>query len=359
MIKTLRITSIIAAVLAAGLFVFPAIFGFRSDKEVEEFLNLPSVVEKFRQAKGDRYKGGEGEISPLVKYAQAFGLYLDPPRPLKTKKTAKRSKTPSGPDPPPPPPPPVSVKFKVIATSFSASRPELSLALIDAPGKGRHWVRQGSVVSHLAIEQIKDGLVVVSGAKGTFEIPAEARPRQRSLLAGSSPVSMGPSSTTRSEPVAALDSGGVESVAGTDAGITRSELEGMSPEEQAAYAERIFAELAAMMAERPPDESAKTDSGYGDESPGAIVPDVEAMRITGKEAKKLDRLGRELKGADEDVEQDPNRPKSRKVDKPSKKSWKARKPPTSRPKGRTSSKRRSSSKRRTSSKEQTEKRDQQ
>ena len=53
MIKTLRITSIIAVVLAGGLLVFPAIFGLRSDKEIEEFLSLPSVVEKFRQARGD------------------------------------------------------------------------------------------------------------------------------------------------------------------------------------------------------------------------------------------------------------------------------------------------------------------
>jgi hypothetical protein len=350
--KTLRITSIIAAVLAAGLLVFPAIFGFRSDKEIDEFLNLPSVVEKFRRARGDKYKVGEGEVSPLVKYAQAFGLYLNPPP--APKKVVRKLRDPGKPHVPGivTQQPRVTAKFKLIATSFSASRPELSVALIDAPGKGRQWVRQGSVVSYLTVEQIKDGLVIVKGTKGTFEIPAEARPPRRSLLAGSSPVSMGPSSPTPSETTAALGPDEAESVTATDAGITGGELEQMRYEEEHdALARKLFAELEAMMAEgdERPGESAKADSGSGAESPEAaekLISDVESMRITGKEAKKLDRLGRELKGASEDVKQDPNRPKSRKVDKSSKKSWKKRRTPTSR------------SKRRTSSKGQTKKKDQ-
>jgi len=378
MIKTLRITGIIAAVLAAGLLVFPAIFGLRSDKEIEDFLNLPSVVEKFRKARGEEGKGGEGEISPLVKYAQAFGLYLNPPKP--TKRVTRPIKRGEPRTPEIIERPRVTPKFKLIATSFYASHPELSLALIDAPGKGRLWVREASVVNHLTIEQIKDGLVVVKGAKGTFEIPAEARPRRRSLLAGSSPVSMGPGSPTPSGTTAALGPGQAESATETDAGVTGSELEQISSEEQMEMAAKIFAELEAMASAKEAEgqgesaktdsgyegersmaaerifaeleamaakgaegqgESAETDSGYGPEGPGAaekLISDVESMRITSKEAKKLDRLGRQLKSAGEDDEQDPNRPKSRKVDKSSKKSWKKRRAPTSRSKRRSSSK---------------------
>ena len=358
MIKTLRITSIIAAVLSAGLLVFPAIFGLRSDKEIEEFLNLPSVVEKFRKASGDDDISNEGEVPPLVKYAQAFGLYLNPPP-----KAPKPTRIRRDPDKPHIPeivkPPPVSAKFKLIATSFSASSPELSLALIDAPGKGRLWVRESSEVSHLTIEHIKDGIVVVKGTKGTFEIPAQARPQRRSLLAGSEPVSMGPSDTIRSEPVTDLSPEEDGAAPTADALITGGTLEQMLTEEQAALAAKMFAEMAAMSTEGRV-ESAKTDSVHGAENPDVLekpFSDVKTTRVTDKEVKKLDRLGKELKGIARDLREDPNRPKSRKTDKSSNKSWKSKKRTT--PEARAAlrkrllSKRRAPLKKRTSSKEQT------
>jgi len=331
MIKTLRITSIIAAVLAAGLFVFPAIFGLRSNEDIKNFLSLPSVVENIRKAKGDRDKGGEGQISPLVKQAQAFGLYLNPPKPVK--QLTRTRKPDKGDIVPKPPPRRLTPKFKVIATSYYASHPELSLVLIDEPGKGRHWVRESTVVSHLTIEQIKDGLVVVRGAKGTFELAPEPRPLQRSLVAGSFPVSLETGGQARPEFTSALGPSEAEAVTDAGDGITRSELEQMSPEEQAAYAQKIFAELAAMGTGERPIESDQTGSepNAGVEKP---VSDFEDMRISGKEAKKLGHLGQELKGGPGGVEQDPNRPKSRKTEKAARESWKRRKPKTlSRPKG--------------------------
>jgi len=205
--------------------------------------------------------------------------------------------------------------------------------LIDEPGKGRHWVRQSTVVSHLTIEQIKDGLVVVKGAKGTFELAPEPRPLQRSLVAGSSPVSMVTGGQAGPKFTSALGPSEAESVTDAGDGITSSELEQMSPEEQAAFAERIFAELAAMGTGKGPIEPYQTGSepNAGVEKP---VSDFEDMRISGKEAKKLGHLGQELKGDPQGVEQDPNRPKSRKTEKAARESWKKRKPKTlSRPKG--------------------------
>lgn len=326
MIKTLRITSIIAAVLAGGLFVFPAIFGLRSNEDIKNFLSLPSVVENIRKAKGDRDKGGEGQISPLVKQAQAFGLYLNPPKPVRQPtRTARKSD--KGDIVPKLSPRPLTPKFKVIAVSYYASHPESSLVLIDEPGKGRHWVRESTVVSHLTIEQIKDGLVVVRGAKGTFELAPEPRPLQRSLVAGSSPVSLETGGHARPKFTSAFGPSEAESVTDAGDGITRSELEQMSPEEQAAYAQRIFAELAAMGTGERPIESDQTGSepNAGMEKP---VSDFEDMRISGKEAKKLGHLGQELKGDPRSVEQDPNRPKSRKTGKAVRESWKRRKPKT-------------------------------
>jgi hypothetical protein len=39
MVKTLRITGVLAVILAGVFFVFPVFFGVRGDKQVEDFLN--------------------------------------------------------------------------------------------------------------------------------------------------------------------------------------------------------------------------------------------------------------------------------------------------------------------------------
>ena len=346
MIKTLRITSIIAVVLAGGLLVFPAIFGLRSDKEIEEFLNLPSVVEKFRQARGDEREATKDEISPLVAAAQAFGKYLNPPPPPKRVVKPDRPRRPKDvPLPLTPREKVFSAKFKLIATSVYAAQPELSLALIDQPGKGRQWVRQGSVVSYLTIEQVKDGAVVLKGAKETFEKRVEARPVQRSLIAGSSGVSLGTSGQSGSGPHSVLVPAEAESVAATDTNTPMTGQVQKSPEERAAMAARIFAEMSAMI--QGHDESTKTGSGRAAEmnleGMQEILAGAEAMmRISGKEAKKLGDLGQELEG----VGQDPNRPKSRKVEKSPKRTYKPRKSPKPRPKSRPTSTKRTKPKRR-------------
>ena len=344
MIKTLRITSIIAVVLAGGLLVFPAIFGLRSDKEIEEFLNLPSVVEKFRQARGDERKTTKDEISPLVAAAQAFGKFLNPPPPPRRVVRPDRLRRPKDvPLPLTPREKVFSAKFKLIATSVYAAQPELSLALIDRPGKGRQWVRQGSVVNYLTFEQVKDGVVVLKGAKETFEKRVEARPVQRSLLAGSSGVSLGTSGQIGSEPPPASGSGEIESVAATDTGTPGIGPTPKNLEEEMAKAARIFAEMSAMT--QGHDESTKTGSGRAAEMNLEGMQEIFAeamMRISSKEAKKLGDLGQELEG----VGQDPNRPKSRKVEKSPKRTYKARKSPKPRPKSRPTSTKRTKPKRR-------------
>jgi len=180
MIKTLRITSIVAAVLAViflVFFVFPVVFGGYSDEHLEESLDSPGVIERFNKTEGNKAKTGQNEISPLVQQAGAFALYLNPPKPKmpRTPTGSGASGVTRGPA--------VTPQFKVIGTSYYKGRPELSIALIDEPGKGLHWVRQSSKVGHLLIEQVKDGLIVVKDSRGTFELEAEQKP-EISLLEG-------------------------------------------------------------------------------------------------------------------------------------------------------------------------------
>lgn len=180
MIRTLRITSIIAVVLAAILVVFSVIFGIRSDKDIEKLLEEPNVIEKFNKSAGNKAARGASQVSPLVQQAGAFALYLNPPAPAAPRTTpGRRASVITGPSATP--------KFTVMGTCYYENHPEMSLALIDEPGKGLNWVRQSSTVGHLFIQEIKDGVVVVKDSSGSFELKAEQKPYV-SLLEGASSV---------------------------------------------------------------------------------------------------------------------------------------------------------------------------
>ena len=77
MIKTLRITSFVAAALAGVLFVLVVLYGFRSDPEAERFLSKPGVIELFKARTG-RERASAGQSSPLLNQAQDFARHLKP-----------------------------------------------------------------------------------------------------------------------------------------------------------------------------------------------------------------------------------------------------------------------------------------
>jgi hypothetical protein len=195
MIKTLRITSIIAAIAATGLLVLPAVYGVRSNPKIEELLKSPGVVEKFTSAKGQRAPADQSQNSPLVKEAIILGNTINPPPPPKPAPVAQ----PSGPSQPVPPVP-VTAKFDLIATSYFASHPEQSFVLIDEPGKGQHWVKQGSTVGHLTIETVKDGSIVLREGQKTSEMTVKVQESWRKLLKNPPPSTR---SSSAEEPVAA------------------------------------------------------------------------------------------------------------------------------------------------------------
>jgi len=312
MIKTLRITTIIAAILAVGFFAFPVVFGFRGDEQIEQFLNSPSAIENFNKAKGAKLLKTGNQVSPLVKQAAAFGFYLNPPpkvvsRPKTTPAARKQA--------PIPEPPRAPAKFTLIGTSYYSARPELSLAYIDEPGKGLHWVRQGSTVAHLVIEQVQDGSIVVKDRERTVTLVAVRTPK-KSLIKGettSKSTSIFPGASagiTSSTPLQVSAGKSPASDLGKpSASITSGGPRQPSPEETAMM-EKLAAELSAMEADV---ESGKTDSQHSAERSEALldkfISDLEAMRITTEEANRLDRLGKEL----EQVQSDPNRAGSLKL----------------------------------------------
>jgi hypothetical protein len=305
MINTLRITSIIAAILAGIFFVFPVVFGVRSDESLDKFLKSPGLVEKFNSAAGNKARQGESRVSPLVQQAETFALYLNPPKPQIAEKTTEQ-KTPTTQEMP------VTPKFTVLGTCFHKERPEMSLALIDEPGKGLHWVRQSSKVGHLLIEEVKDGLVVVKGSKGTFERPVEQKPTTSlptNRPTGTTPVSAGPRVQNRTRP-SSPPLGRVPSGVSRTRSVPPSQPQRSA--EETAKLEELVSKLKNLQRSSTSD---KTSSGPSQAEKAAMVEKLisnfKSSRISDAEAKKLDTLGKNLK----DIREDPNRSGPSKTDK--------------------------------------------
>ncbi len=271
MVKTLRITSVLVVILAVVFLVLPAVFGVRRHEASEQFLSAPGATEQFRRAKGQKSSDGGSQVSPLVKEAEAFALYLNPPKP----KTPARQPSRQTGDSAPRPPIPVSAKFDLIGTSYYSLRPELSLALIDEPGKGFHWVRQSGKVGHLIIEKIQDGIVVVRDGQRTFELEVE-RPKKRSLVKGS--ISDVRITSTEPPPI---------SRDGEDmVGKSLAEMERVS-------GRGVFGELEGNLMDAM--QEARADGNVDEvEKLERLISDIETMRISDEEARGLGRLGERL-----------------------------------------------------------------
>lgn len=285
MIKTLRITSIVATVLAAILLVFPVIFGVRSGEDIEELLKSPGVIEKFNKAVGNKATRSRDETSPLVQQAGAFALYLNPPTP-------KASKTLAGRGAPKARGPAVTPKFKVLGTSYYEGRPESSIALIDEPGKGLHWIRQSGKIGHLLIEQIKDGLIVVKDNGRTYEVAAEQKP-ETSLLEGSS------ADASSQAPDAADTKSTSLASRRTAASIKKAGSDSQKPQLSTGQEEKLNELIEKLQEIQRSYKSDKTGSGPSAEEKAAmmekLITKFKSSRLSAEEAASLGNLGRELK----------------------------------------------------------------
>jgi hypothetical protein len=283
MVKTLRITGFIVAVLAVILFTFPVFFGVRNNEQMEQLLKSPGVVEEFNRSKVDEARKGKSEVPPLVKQAQLFAFYLNPPQP-------KTENIPPG-GVKPLPRGPVTPQFTLIGTSFFQARPEMSMAFIDEPGKGPRWVRPSSQVGHLMIEQIKDGLIVVRDGQKTFEIATEKLPEKSILIEGSLPLNTDSGTTLPTE----------SEVSETILRSTASKP--LSAEENEAL-EKLVDTLKKLQKDTKSDKADTDDTGMmgmAVSSEGGTATtmdginfDVAAARVSDEEANKLGNLGEDL-----------------------------------------------------------------
>jgi len=278
MIKTLRITSVVAAILAGVFFVFPVIYGVRSHENIDEFLKSPGVIEKFENA-SDKAKTSESRVSPLVEQAEAFALYLNPPKAAarKVSKGTKPGNISSRLS--------VTPKFKVYATSYCPENPKVSQALIDEPGKGRHWVLQSGKVGHLLIEQVKDGVVIVKGGKETFELLVEKKQETT------------PAKGVSSRSITRTTSPASRRITTTPTRVTRRPPQPISSTDNSEKMEELVDKLKDL---KNNSQSDKTDSGLGDEERAARIQELitkfRSTRVGAEEAKKLGKAGEDSKG---------------------------------------------------------------
>jgi type II secretory pathway component PulC len=295
MIKTLRITSILAAVLAVilgGFFVFRIVHGISGNEKIKEFLDSPSVVEKFRTAEGNRTKNMAGQRSPLVQQAQAFALYLNPPAPKRTPPTGPGTKSISSQVN-------VTPKFPVIGISYCENRPEMSMALIDEPGKGIHWVKQSAKVGHFVIEQVNNDSVIVKSGSETFNLALERKKQESPKPVTSS------SNILKKPPVSANRSGIRAQTSYRQRNLVKRVPQKPQTSTQNAEKKEELEQLYEQLRELK-EKSEQDDSGLTEEERAEqiekIISSFKASYVSPEEAKKLDDLAQQL----QDSEGEPN-----------------------------------------------------
>jgi len=190
MIKTLRITSVAAVLLAAVVlasvlgYLRPASllhlnFGVRSDKQIEKILRGPSAVERFKEQYGTKDRSREDTTPPLVKQAELFADIINPSAPT----GLSDGRLSSGPPVPvfKKPPVPVSSKFELLGTCYS-SGPGGSFAYIRLPDSTCQWAGVGTEIGHMTIREIRKGSIVCWDGSQDVEMSTVATPETSSLL---------------------------------------------------------------------------------------------------------------------------------------------------------------------------------
>ena len=189
MIKTLRITSVIAVILAAV--VLASVLGFRrptaflhlnlstgGDTQIEKILSGPSAVDQFKEKVGGHGPEKADTMPPLVKEATVLEGIINPREEVRLR--------PDGPQPPRAtpggkPPVAVSAKFDLLGICYSPDG-TTSLAYIRLPDSTYQWVGLGSEVGRLTIKEIRRNSIVCIDGGRDVEMPVVAPPETANLL---------------------------------------------------------------------------------------------------------------------------------------------------------------------------------
>ena len=157
MVRFLQTITVLAII--SSIFVLVCcISQMLKDAPEVKYSSEPSIRERVLQVVEHSEKSNRVTTQPLVKQAEAFAIYLNPPvspKPSKAVVSNNSRQTISRNNPVE-----LSPKFTLTATSYYRSKPQESMALVWEPGIGFHWIKQGSKLGHFVIDKIERGTVV-------------------------------------------------------------------------------------------------------------------------------------------------------------------------------------------------------
>jgi hypothetical protein len=287
MIKTLHITSIIVGIFTVSLIVFGVVFGNQNSTESYKILQSPSAIEKFKTGSSKTSSQKNKQVSPLVTEAKSFALYLNPPpKPEPKQKPATKSKPKTKAKEPKTP---VSAKFKLIGTAYYPLSPKTSMALVDQPGKGLSWIRQGEKVEHIILEQVKDGSIIIQEGNRTREMKTPARAEEQTIQKFMS------SGITTSK-----NAGSKIGITPRVKGSLPSRAEPTVTPEQMAALQKVFSKVGASI--EGGGEPNESEVQMLDE----VFSSISQTRMNDNEANRLRALGKELEQSQELGNDDPN-----------------------------------------------------
>ena len=322
MIRTLRITSVVAGLLAVGLLALFSVSGVKGDQEVERLLKSPTVLEQYAQDRSKPSAAGPNPMSRLVEVARDFANVINPPPPPAPVGTGPTGNLARG---EPIRPPQVSAKFRLLATSYSAVDPNLSMALIDLPAGERRqfWVKMGQSVERETwkILQIKDGAMIYGDGQQSQEIVVEARPARVSLLDTGEPKPAiasgmpGPSKVTETPPPPS--SPGPMNPATARARLLSRRSAGQNAgvgarpptvERNMQEIERITDRLRTLGKDVNDKALSPDQEKMRQETVKILASRLQAARMSQQEANSLGDLGRQLDQVQADANMDANEP---------------------------------------------------
>jgi len=157
MVRILQIITVLALISTIAVLICFLSRLLQGAPELEWSLE-PPITERFAQVRGQSAASSQVATHPLVRAADAFARYLNPPD-LRESSEAKASRSPSR-TTSVVIPAEISPKFTLVATSYYRSRPQESMALVREPGIGFRWVKQGTKLGRFVIDKIECGTVV-------------------------------------------------------------------------------------------------------------------------------------------------------------------------------------------------------
>jgi len=186
--KTVKIIIVIIAIVSTASILMPLAYGDADSGKNQDTPAADNILVRFHRSVAAKQLASTDDISPLVQQAQLFSGYLNHTSSTEQSNDSNDSNKGRGdetPPPPPPPPPPPVGQIKLVATFVNEAYPELNLALIDLPGEGIRWVRQGNKVNYITIKEIMSGLITaLDGRRQPLNLIIEPKPFQPSLVKG-------------------------------------------------------------------------------------------------------------------------------------------------------------------------------